>query len=87
MTEQEAWQREAQRAACKLWAKLRERFFDDEASELDADMFQQIGAELGLLRQVEYDPEQHPGVDAEDGDLIWQETDLARAVCNIARQP
>lgn len=52
----------------------------DGACDIDGCDVQEWMVECGLVDQVDYDPEKHPNVEADDGDVIYVLRDDVRAL-------
>lgn len=69
----------------KFWEKVQEKFFIDEAPELEYNEFLEIGEECGLLTTEPFDPKKHDGVvgaeDMEPGDPVYVPVPRVHSCC------
>ena len=76
-----------QDALRRVWQTVAEAL-SEWTEEIDAESICDAAIDAGLMERVEYDPEQHPETDADEGDMIYVFTPLGHRLAGLpAGQP
>src|SRR3990167_2761168 len=71
-------EREGERDALRtVWQTVAEAL-SEWTEEIDAESICDAAIAAGLMERIEYDPEQHPDTDADEGDMIYRFTPLGQ---------